>query len=362
MALIFWEGFDTHSNLTDLVSARPLITPGWYTRFGWWPDYSTTGGRFNGGKLSQANAVWGPGLINIGFITSPSEIYTGRAVKIGGTSSTSLLHVYGSSNLGNGDGIGDVYVTVNSGTVLLYNHQGTLLGQSVASIFSPNVWHWIELRVKMSSTTSSTDGIAELWLNNRKIISNTACITKTNSGSTGYSGLNLGCYDQFDSVDDIYILDTTGTSPWNTRLGDCRIASVAVTSDAGPNQGVPSTGIGNPHYTVVDEIPSNTSDYIELTSSANGYGEMFGHAPLPSNNAAYILATSVVVIGNKNDAGNGSFKISIQPPGGNTFNSNVLSLATGSAWYRQDWSVNPNTGIQWSKSDWANANIGFYIA
>jgi len=302
----------------------------------------------------------GDGLTSV-VLPIQLELYTGRAVRVGGDNG--LICFWGNAG---GTGSPDVFLYCASGFISAYrvnaSDQNVLLGTAPVGNFTINTWHWLEARCKMSTNNASNDGIVEVWLNGQLIISNTSCTTKRSNTSTYYMGTNLitgtttntpSCY-----WDDIYILDTTGSAPWNTRLGDCRIATIKVNADAGPNQGVVASGNSN-HYVAVSDVPYDSADYITLPASSSGSGEIFGHATLPSTNTFSILATAVVGVARKTDAGNSAFKLSLKT-GSNTYNSNTQYLSTSNAYFRQEWVTNPNTSSQWTVSEWANTNIGIY--
>lgn len=359
MALIFWEGFDSYSSISQLLASRTELNGTFGSDFSQNPDFYTSSGRFGGGAISRP-LYSGPGLINFTATANPTELYTGRAAYVGnGTADgDGILQVYNNSFPSR---TGDVYLTCGSGYIYAYNFNGTLLGTSPASTIISATWFWVELRVKMSTDNATADGIVQVWINNRQVISNTACITKRTNAATGYGGVNIMPfnYNGGNFIDDIYVLDTTGSAPWNTRLGDCRIASIAVNSDSGPNDFAVSSGNTN-HYTVVDEIPYSASDWLSTSSLNSNFGEMFRIAGLPSSNAFSVLAGAVVAVGGKTDAGNAAFKISIRSAGTRA-NSNTQYLSTSNTFYRQEWVTNPNTSAQWTTGEWANANVGIYV-
>lgn len=371
MALLFWEGFDSYSDITQLAISKPNIYPGLYARIPsvYGPFLVAGVGRFGGRAITGGQPA--SGYIDISSANA-SEIYTGRAVIT--NQAYGFMFVYEQTD--NGGGYPTPAVTVQyagSGQINIWRGRAfpgygsdvnkVLIGQSALNVYNINVWNWVELRVKMSSSSTTNDGIVELWLNNQKIISNTACVTK-NYASTYYRGIGLcteyGASNDFNNlIDDIYIVDTTGPAPWNDRLGDCRIASVALTSDSGPNDFGVSTGNTN-HYTVVDEIPYSASDWLSTSALNSGFGEMFRLAGLPSTNTFSVLSTAVVAVGGKTDAGNAAFKISIRS-GSTRANSNTQYLSTTNTYYSQEWVTNPNTSAQWTVSEWANANVGVYV-
>lgn len=371
MALLFWDGFDSYNSTSDAEAARPIISAWAYTHsgFAYGPFLYTYNGRYGGGGWSAADA--GTGYIDISQYQL-SEFYMGKAVNLSRT--TSFYHIYEQTD--NGGSYPTPAITVEyvgSGILRVWRGKGingygsdvnkVLLGETPVNTFSLNDWHWVELRVKLSSSSTTNDGIVEFWLDNKLVVSNTACVTK-NYSSTYYRGTGL-CVENGDGnalhnvTDDIYILDTTGPSPWNTRLGDCRIATIKVNADAGPNQGIVASGNSN-HYVAVTDVPYDSADYITIAASASGSGELFKHAALPSTNTFSILASAVVAVARKTDAGNSSFKLSVKT-GSNTYNSNTQYLTTSNAFFRQEWVTNPNTSSQWTVSDWTTANLGFYV-
>lgn len=357
MALLFWEGFDSYTSLTELQTARPLVSTAFSSGFGgnYPPAWNNTGGRFNGKCLQNATyTLWGRVIVTTPTKSSYNELYTGRAVK---TTSGGLICFWGTTN----DTLPEVFVDVTGGQVRAWAGGNgvvtgsVLLGQTAPSIMSSG-WNWIEARAKISSTNSTPDGEFEVWLNNVKIISNTACITRYYNAATGYKGVNTQA--TVGISDDMYVLDTTGPAPWNTVLGDCRIATVPVVSDRGPNDGNVSTGNTN-HWTVVDEIPFGTSDYIQFPTDVTNKGEMFGISNLPNTNVFSVIAATVVTVANKSDAGNAVGKIVVRT--NDTYsNSNVAYLATSAEVLRYDILTHPVTGTLWSFSDLQSANVGFY--
>lgn len=360
MALIFWDGFDSYNSTSELSAVQSRLVVGFDASFGDVPALIGGAGRF-GGKGMRSGSYTNYGLVNTADFT-PTELYQGKAVY--NTGVNNIMAFWGSTVVN--ASYPDIYLRVDSGYVYAYrmiNNNGTtiLIGQSSTAVAPYNSWHWLEARCVKSSTNSAADGILEVWVNNQKVISNTATPTIQNNGSTYLHG-SFGFHRFAPSGsywDDPYCLDTSGPAPWNTRLGDCRIASIAVNSDAGPNDGTVSTGNTN-HWTVVDEIPYSAADWLQLSSLSSDAGEIFKKASIPSTNVFSVLATAVVAVGGKTDAGNAAFKLSIQSAGTRA-NSNTQYLSTTNTFYRQEWVTNPNTSSQWTTSEWEAANVGVYI-
>jgi hypothetical protein len=360
MALIFYEGFDTYNSLTELRSARPYVDPGYYVAFSGYPNFQTNEGRFGGKSFGGGYWVYW-GLINITSFTTDTELYTGRAVKLP-INDEGLICFYG--NVG-GTNSPDVYVTVSAGVIYAYyvNSGGTniLLGQSSIR-FQYNIWHYIEARCKMSTDNTTSDGIVEVWLNNEKIISNTSCVTKKSNTSTTWLGINFSSATVTNGGewrnDDIYITDTTGPAPWNTRLGDIRIASIVPSADVGANTGTPSTG--STHWGVIDELPYNTSDYLTIPNSS-GNAEKFAHAPIPTvPSKIFSISSSMYVL--KSDVGSANIRsILVSNTSGYQSNANTTYLNTNYTRYVDVFDKNPETGNTWTSGEFSNTLIGVEV-
>jgi hypothetical protein len=360
MALLFWDGWDSYNSINDINSIRPEVNPlsnVWIRNL---PTLQSTGGRFDGKNFSSGE--FGIGLVTLS--DSPTEIYFGQAVKLvyGGDI---FMHVFEEAP-GDGGPASICLEATPAAELKVWRGNGynggagsskTQIDITEPGVFSYSAWHWFEVRVKMSSSAATPDGVFELWIDNKKVINNQACVTKYANTSTSYNSVGIWITgSRGGRTDDVYVTDTNGPAPWNSRLGDIRIALLSPNSDAGPNQGVPSTG--NTHYGVVDEMPFSGDDWVSISANASGNGEMFGHTTI--SNSAYVLGVTVTAMASKSDAGNATIQLSLQTEA-NTYNSNTFFLSTSNNVYRHTWYENPEKGSQWSVSDWNAANVGVYI-
>lgn len=378
MALLFWEGFDSFSSYTQLNGN----VPGWNF---YWDSIGSSGmaqnlitaGRYGGQALypgTQSESYWG----KITFTSSaPDDIYTGRAINVGVP--FGLLCFWGNSTLTSGyAGTGpapDVWIEyIGTGALRVFNHQGAtwansiaygggknLIGTTALGVMRSGVYQWIEVRVKASTSNTTSDGIVEIWIEGIKVFSNTSCVTKANNSSTGYNGISTNSLkgSGWGGADDFYITDTTGPAPWNGRLGDVRIANIVPNSDVpGANSGTPSTGTA--HWSTVDELPFNTSDYIYIPNSP-GSLERFNRTSLPTTpNTILAIAPSLWVL--KSDAGTANLhNILYNNSSGYQVNGNTVSVSTSYARYRDSYDTNPETGLQWTNANVANLQLGVVI-
>lgn len=380
MALLFWEGFDSISSWTELNTN----VSGWNSTWdrsdyaGYMVQNLITSGRYGGQSLwpgSWSGVSWG----KITFSSSsPGEIYTGRAVNLG--IPVGILCFWGNSTLDAGyNNTGpapDVWIEyIGTGALRIYNHQGgatitdsrtygggkNLIGTTSLGVIRPGTYQWLEVRIKASSSNTTSDGIVEVWVEGNKVFSNTSCVTKANNSTTGYNGVNTNILRDFGwyGADDFYVTDTTGSAPWNTRLGDVRIANIVPSSDVpGANSGTPSTGTA--HWSTVDELPYNTSDYVYIPNTS-GNKERFNKTSLPSTpNTIFAIAPAVWAA--KSDAGIANLhNILISNSSGYQVNGTTVSISTGFVRYRDSFTTNPETSAQWSFANVANLQLGVVI-
>lgn len=391
MALVFWEGFDPYNNLNDLKSVKGNVQNGsWWDRdqpTGAYPDIglSTTGGRFNLGKL-YGPYPYSDGWGIIGFSSNLTEFYTGRAIYISSGYDQGQLCVWSDTyNYGMARAqaaIPDVWIDSNGGNLRVLRRTSATTGGDARnsaknstgnwvvigtwSGFKYNTWNWIEARVKMSSSNVNNDGIVQVWINNQLVVSNTATITKSANTMAAYSGINFGCPLNTDSgyystwaVDDVYICDTTGSAPWNTRLGDLRIKTVVPVGDVSPNTGTPSTG--TTHWGVVDELPANTTDYVIVPINASQNMEAFVKAnTVPVNST--IIAVGVNYYAQKSDAGAGNIRsIIVNNSSGYVANGSNVGLSTSFSYGLDTYSTDPATSAQWTYANVANLLVGVVV-
>jgi hypothetical protein len=338
MAMLLMDGWDGYSSGGD-------VTGNGYTAGGGGITLNTSGGRYGGNYISGANSgVYKTFAANI-------DTWWGGAVKYGGGAGGEII-VRSRSASG-------VELTIGcTGTGQLYAYRGdfgTQLGStSVSTPFSASTWHWLEVRHKYDSTV----GIVEVWCDGVQILNLTGQNTKQFSAA-GIIGWEVGAQSSSISwqYDDYYVLDTSGSAPQNTRLGDCRIEVVLPTSDASPNNGTPSTG--TTHYTLVDDAPFyNTTDYVDITNTT-GQEERYGVAAL-AGSPGTVMAVQVVTYAEKTDAGTVQFKNEIVS-GSSAGLSSSFSLTTSFARYESIHTLDPSTSAAIAPSALSSLKMGVVV-
>lgn len=352
MSLIAWDGLDPYKSLAEFASANPRYLGAFYGA----PEYFyTTGGRFGGSRLyidGNNNNCW---MFDVSD-KAVSQIWTGRAQNIPTSGATANTYLFvARSNTGI-----EATVTVETdGTIKAYRGDRiTLLANSASGVLVRDQWLWLDFFYNMSSSA----GGFEVWVNNVQVINLTGANTKQ-FGSTSNNIISSATIAtaQYASNDDYYILDTTGSYPWNTRLGDSRVVNLIPIGDYGANSGTPSTG--TTHWGVLDDIVQiDTSDYLSIPVSSSTNTERFLKSISPLSTNSSILAISLYNYSLKSDAGIANLTpVIINNSSGYVANGNTFSVGTGWQSYNHYFQTNPETSGQWTYSQLNSAHIALVV-
>lgn len=185
-----------------------------------------------------------------------------------------------------------VYLELNlNGTINIVRGNGSVIATSVLSL-QTNQWYYIELKVVFSDTGSAVLRVNEVeWIN-----ANPADTTQTTNNYANFFqliGVGAGgsCY-----FDDLYVCNSSG-SVNNDFLGDVQVEAIMPNADGSQNDWTPSAAAD--HYTLVDEIPPATADYI--SSSNAGDIDLYAFPDLSIITGA-ILGIQVCAYEEKDDA------------------------------------------------------------
>ena len=330
MALIFFDGFDQYNTDTDLSF--------YYALSG---GISKGAGRYGGTALYPSGNGGPRKLLN----PATNDIWVGYAVQ------PIFRHI---CSVGNQLAQPMVTLSFDPGTLSWTIMQGNSdqsdlprrIGRTPNDTTPASGWHWVDLRVKLGTKDSETPGIVELWVDNVKLFEDTNCTTYANYFTTptsigSFEFVSSGSYSA--ALDDLYILDTSGPTH-NTRLGDSRIDTVMPTSDAGPNNGVPSEGTD--HFAVVDDQYVSTGDYVTLDNIA-GQSEVYTYGDFDPALTGVIHGVRLSTIVKKSDAGPATMRNKVIS-GGTTLNGATESISTNYIGYDTVMAKDPNTGANWT--------------
>jgi len=350
MARILFDGIENYASANDLRQVYPVSAPTGIV-------VGATFGRFGGrGIHLGTGSAFFPETWAIELPVGKADLWVGFAFRLGSTDpAQSGRFVRFASVIGTE---AEFYLDHFNRSISAYlGASATLLGTSAPTVVPFDAWCWLEFHYKLDALA----GVMEVWIDGAQVLNLTGINTKANPAATELARVAIigqatgGAAGRF--VDDLYILDTLGSAPWNTRLGDCRIYTLVPVSDAVPNNGVPSTG--SSHFAVVDESPGyNTTDFLTLTNTT-GQEERFGIASLPSN-VAQVLSVSVVNVANKSDAG-AAFSHNKIVSGVSSANGASKTLSTSYTYTRDFFDTDPATASAWSVAAVNAAKIAYVV-
>lgn len=218
----------------------------------------------------------------------------------------------------------------------------TQIGSSSAT-FQLNQWYYFEFKV---TARTATNGAYEVRQNESTIMSGSS-VNLADLGSDGVDSVGWG-YAGAIRVDDVYILDSTGTAN-NDFLGDCVSVHILPTSDGHQNDMARSTGASN--FGTVDDSPTAASSADYNASDTNGHEDYYGFENLPSTGLGTIFG--IRISGSLAMAGAGSRVARYRYYDGAEFTlgSNVAAAGTSVVELPQIAEVNPNTAVGWLASE-----------
>ena len=233
-----------------------------------------------------------------------------------------------------------------SGTIEINDGGGTQLAVTSANTVSANTWHHVEVQAKCNSTT----GYVELRVDGATVAS-VNNVDTTESGSEEWSCVALcapGSVLYQMRFDNLYICNDQGSTN-NGFLGECFVHTLKPTSDAGTNDGTPSTG--NDHYAMVDEaVPDTDTTYI--TVDTDGDKEMFGYETLSINSGAPVLGIQMASVGARRTAAFAKLKHVFESGGTESSqNSHTLHGTANYMGVQQIQESNPDTSAAWTESE-----------
>lgn len=344
MALLFVDSFDHY------VTAD--VTEKWTTSAG-----SVTISAGNGRR----------GSASFRFVHSSNNVQTGISKTLNPSGSTAILGVAFKTSVA--PPLISQLLTVQTGTTpqvtLRLNpdmtlsavrgnfQSGTVLGTTSATL-TVAVEAYLELKVLLHVSAGTVDvrvnGVSVLALTGQ----NTA-----NSGTT-WNAIALGQYDVGSAVgnlhtldfDDLYVLDGSGSAPWQDFLGDCRV-DVRLPSAGALAQFTPSAGSN--YQNIDDTAPDDDSTYN--ATSTTGYTDTFVVEDAPVAGAA-LYGVQVSLSAKKTDAGTCSLASVVRESSSNQVAA-AQNPSTSYAYLRTVYQVDPHTSAQWTEANFNAAEFGY---
>lgn len=235
---------------------------------------------------------------------------------------------------------------------------GTTLGMTGPGL-SAGVYTYIEWRV----TIHPSAGQVQVTLNGQLSL-DLSGVNTSNTGSSAANVLVLGSSrlgapaiaNVQLAFDDLYLLDGTGAAPYNARLGDSRVDALRAIADAPTLEWTPSTGTA--HWSLIDEIPPQTTDYVEAATV--GQTDLYAFEEPPPLANPTIWAVGVNLYAQNPEAG-------LRQPA-----ARVLSGASGATgaglpmsnswtYWQSVFTTNPNGAVAWTPATVRDARYGVTV-
>jgi hypothetical protein len=222
--------------------------------------------------------------------------------------------------------------TINGALTITRN--GAVLGAAADNTIVPGVYFHFQWRVKISDVAGSSAvrlncSVIDLLA----VAGDTKATAVFGALSLRFSG------DSFDSVCDVVVNDTQGAVN-NSWPGDVRIDAITP-NGAGFNNGwLPSAGT---RFDCVNELPANTSDYIESSTP----GEICTMSA-PAFPGGAVQAVQHVIYGQKTDAGARQVAPVFRDGGVDRIGA-AVNLADSYQFLVQIYESDPATGAPWAQ-------------
>lgn len=260
----------------------------------------------------------------------------------------------------NAGGANQASLRINTSGFIEVYRGGTLIGTSSGhSAITTSSWHFIEVKITLTTATSSTvtvrlDGVTRLTITGVATAASTGNVTSLTIQGVGF-GSNGSYWDDWYICDAVDATATQGRAN-NDFLGDCTVQVLLPTAAGDTTQMTPSTGA---NYTTVDENPPNTSDYV--SDAVSGHRDLYNVADLTGTiGAVYGVRESIYVT--KVDIGTGSVKPVLKE-------NSVVTADTAQSPASGSWvgvhgamkAVRPSDSAVWTATDVNNLQIGVEV-
>lgn len=350
MALLYMDGFDHYGNGLGIPG---LIAGGFLSNSVSNPASTAITALTSGVPVRSGAGVLRLGGNNTGAYRTigadptktATEIVVGFAVYVpllSGLTNADVLQFWSSG--------GNAQTTISLttlGIVRFRRGDGTVLASSPSSTILANQWYYIEARIKYGTGTS---GQVELKVDGTTVIASTNTNTAGDTNNPNYQFVN------FDSrvsngtdtpvyLDDLYILDTTG-SVNNTFLGPCRVNMIVPDGDTGSQDWTPT-----PSGDSFDKINSLTSDEDSsyITAALSGNVSDFTLSDLPVT-ATAVKGIQVLHRARRTDVGPANMKASIKQ-GSDVLDGRTHLPTTDYSTFFDIFELDPTTGLALTVSD-----------
>lgn len=273
-------------------------------------------------------------------ITATQTLYAGAAINITALSTANASLMFFMDN-GNEqvtlkfNTLGQLYFTRGSGT--------TAIAGPSFYMMPTNQFHYVEIFVVISSTV----GQVRCWVDGSEVIALTTGLNTQVTGNASANQFGFGLNDvgggTTANFDDIYILDTTGPAPQNTRLGDVSITTSVASASGSFTQWTIKPSSSKPtNWQNTNEIPADGDTTYVFTAVA-GNRDSYVFNPLTTSGTGTIYGVMVMGYVETDAGGTSTIEFTDRQAGTDNFSSNIsLGLGYVYSWWIAQNDVNGN--------------------
>lgn len=351
MALLTLDGFDNYGSETDVERG------GWTRQEA--VSFSTTGGRFGGGHISVDDDS--PDGWRKAIVMGDDTFVCGVAFKLANVlTADSIFETYNNAGA-------DICLKLNvagNGSLALFNALGVLQATSAINVLTPNIWHYLE--IKVTGITNASTSTVTVRIDESVIFGGAVSSVQTSQGA----------FTVFDSVrftsnrnnnigaarwDDVVIMDGTGAQ-MNDFIGDARIDVKTVDSDGTSPSTDWDIGGSVPAATrresVDDALGAHDDGVTVIESDTVGRRSQFGL--INTTAVGTIHALAVLNEMGKDDAGARTAR-SYLDSNGTIANGATQTLTIEKQAYRDFHEVNPDGGAAWTPTTVDAVEVGVEV-
>lgn len=304
------------------------------------------------------------------FGTTLGTVISGIAINLASLPASNYVNLY--TYFDSSSNTPQVSLTCNSGGVLQFktnagfgfNNAGTNVGPSSSLLITPNTWYFLETKVTIDNTSGFVEcrvnGSATPVISASNVDTQTSANAYTDSvriGRGGFSGADAGTV----LYDDWNILDTTGSSPLNTYIGDRKIITFLPNADSATGgyntfSTSPSQSAGS-HFLNVNENPPDDATSYNFSASP-GAKESYQHANLVATTSiAYVNGWARI---QKDDASARTVAITARNVATDAIGTSI-NTPTSWTYFNNPFPTDPNTSAAWTQGGFNGSEFGLQV-
>lgn len=331
MAIQFMTGF-------DYFDATQTTRP-WFGAVG---GSSLTPGRFGGlgWKFNNESAFLST------LIPNASTVVLGVALSAWTGDATNPIIVLEDATTSRTSPITQIDIRLTSDGAFQATRNGVVLGTTPAFIFTfsdgtTTSWNYLEVKTFVNHSTGSII----LRLNGQVFLN----ISSVNTQQSGNNYINMVRFQPFATsgnyhilLDDIYILDDTGSAPQNDFLGECRVQTQFPTANGDTND-FTAVGAGNNYQAVNETISDDDATYVRSGVVGNIDDYVMGTVALTGT----IFAVQLNLTHRKDDVGVRTVAPIIHS-GGTFYEGSTFVCQSNYTLAQELWQLEPHSAAPWT--------------